>query len=468
MAQLLQDEADTSSDASSLYDEIEPLALAQLAAGNADARTQFLALLERCADAERQAAQAQDAIAAMALSVAEVGTAHAPARAIAQTASKRGAAHARTADAIAAAAAACAAMTGDEPTLDANDADAAVDAARRRLRGRGTKHEDRRVALRDAYRQRDASREVAARGCHRTDAKRARAVAAAVTALQRAERAHLAERLSAVVAADDHTATARAKRRAFAATRSSAAGARRHDAALRVLDWCDARRAERRDDVAQAPPAKAAKAVEALFDASSKVTATEYDVAAASTVYGRARRDTLAAIGAHRSTPSVESPLVAECLARLFANSVDAKDARDAAQAMALAATFCADGASTPLVEGAVFRAVWKSTRAPGAPDNSSLSHFSAMTRPSTRRKLIFTQVPRRGAGGHQSCRERRLLGRAAADGRRVRAAPDAVVRGGRVGPRAGTKGCRRRRRPRPDGALQPPRGDGALDAVAG
>jgi hypothetical protein len=123
-----------------------------------------------------------------------------------------------------------------------------------------------------------------------------------------------------------------------------------------VLDWCDARRAERRDDVAQAPPTKAAQAVEALFDASSKVLATEDDVAAASTVYGRARRDTLAAIGAHRSTPSVESPLVAECLARLFANAVDAKDARDAAQAMALAATFCAAGASTPLVEGAVFR----------------------------------------------------------------------------------------------------------------
>ena len=96
--------------------------------------------------------------------------------------------------------------------------------------------------------------------------------------------------------------------------------------------------------------------MEALFDAASKRTATEEDVAAASTVYGRARRDTLAAIGAHRSTPSVESPLVAECLARLFANSVDAKDARDAAQAMALAATFCAAGASTPLVEGAVFR----------------------------------------------------------------------------------------------------------------
>ena len=356
MAQLvLDDEANTSSDASSLYDEIDPSALAQLAAGNASARTQFLALLDRCAEAERNAAVAQDAIAVMASSVAEVGTAHAPALAIAQTASKRGAAHARTADAIAAAAAVCAAMTGDEPS-DANDADAAVDAARRRLRGRGARHEDRRVALRDAYRQRDASREAAARACHRTDAKRARAVAAAVTALQRAERAHLAERLSAVVAADDHTATARAKRRAFAETRSSAAGARRHDAALRVLDWCDARRAERRDDVAQAPPEKAAQAVEALFDASSKLVATEDDVAAASTVYGRARRDTLAAIGAHRSTPSVESPLVAECLARLFANSVDARDARDAAQAMALAATFCAAGASTPLVEGAVFR----------------------------------------------------------------------------------------------------------------
>ena len=36
MAQLvLDDEANTSSDASSLYDEIDPSALAQLAAGNA-------------------------------------------------------------------------------------------------------------------------------------------------------------------------------------------------------------------------------------------------------------------------------------------------------------------------------------------------------------------------------------------------------------------------------------------------
>ena len=107
MAQLLQDDEANTSDASSLYDEIDPSALAQLAAGNASARTQFLALLDRCAAAERDAAAAQDAIAAMASSVAEVGTAHAPARAIAQTASKRGAAHARTADAIAAAAAAC-------------------------------------------------------------------------------------------------------------------------------------------------------------------------------------------------------------------------------------------------------------------------------------------------------------------------------------------------------------------------
>ena len=43
MAQLLQDDDETS-DASSLYDEIDPSALAQLAAGNASARTQFLAL----------------------------------------------------------------------------------------------------------------------------------------------------------------------------------------------------------------------------------------------------------------------------------------------------------------------------------------------------------------------------------------------------------------------------------------
>ena len=64
MAQLLEDDA--RSDTSSLYDEIDPSALAQLAAGNADARQQFLALLDRCAAAERDAAAAQDAIAAMA------------------------------------------------------------------------------------------------------------------------------------------------------------------------------------------------------------------------------------------------------------------------------------------------------------------------------------------------------------------------------------------------------------------
>ena len=86
MAQLLQDDADDTSDASSLYDEIDPSALAQLAAGNADARAQFLALLDKCAAAERDAAVAQDAIAALASSVAEIGTAHAPAFAIAQTA----------------------------------------------------------------------------------------------------------------------------------------------------------------------------------------------------------------------------------------------------------------------------------------------------------------------------------------------------------------------------------------------
>ena len=355
MAQLL-DDASTASD-TSMYDEIDPSALAQLAEGNASARTQFLALLERCADAERQAARAQDAIAAMASTVAEVGTAHAPARAMAQTAARRAIAHERTADAIAAAAAACATMTGDEPSsalADADAADAAVENARRRLRGRGAKHEDRRVALREAYQQRDAAREAAARACHRNDSERATAVAAAVTALQRAERAHLAERLSAVVAADDHTAKARRMRRDFAEKRTSQDGARRHDAALRVLDWGDAKRAARRDDAQT--PAAASKAVEALFDASSKLVATEADVAAASTVYGRARRDTLAVISAHRATPRVESTLVGECLARLFANAVDAKDAKDAAQSMALAATFYAAGARTPIVEGAVFR----------------------------------------------------------------------------------------------------------------
>ena len=73
MAQLLDDDDADTSDASSLYDEIDPSALAQLAAGNASARTQFLALLDKCAAAERDAAAAQDAIAAMAESVAEIG-----------------------------------------------------------------------------------------------------------------------------------------------------------------------------------------------------------------------------------------------------------------------------------------------------------------------------------------------------------------------------------------------------------
>ena len=73
------------------------------------------------------------------------------------------------------------------------------------------------VALRDAYRQRDASREAAARACHRIDAS-ARGPSRGRTRRVAVE-GDLAERLSAVVAADDHTATARAKR-SLAATRS--------------------------------------------------------------------------------------------------------------------------------------------------------------------------------------------------------------------------------------------------------
>ena len=59
---------------------------------------------------------------------------------------------------------------------------------------------------------------------------------------------------------------------------------------------------------------------------------------------------------------------------------------------------------------GASLRAaVWKSTSAPGAPDNSSLSHFSAMTRPTwlgravrNRHRHAIEQASRRWRGGQR------------------------------------------------------------------
>ena len=147
---------------------------------------QFLALLDRCAAAERDAA-AQDAIAALASSVAEIADG---ARRSSHPDSIKTRRHERTADAIAAAAAVCVAMTGDETNLDANDVDAAFDAARRRLAAAAPS--TRTAASRCGTPTGSATphAKAAARACHRTDAKRARAVAAAVTALQRAERAH--------------------------------------------------------------------------------------------------------------------------------------------------------------------------------------------------------------------------------------------------------------------------------------
>ena len=65
------------------------------------------------------------------------------------------------------------------------------------------------------------------------------------------------------------------------------------------------------------------------------------------------------------------------------------------------------------------FLAVWKSTSASGAPDNSSLSHFSAMTRPSwlrraarNRHRHAIEQASRRWRGGRRddSARTRRKL----------------------------------------------------------
>ena len=64
-----------------------------------------------------------------------------------------------------------------------------------------------------------------------------------------------------------------------------------------------------------------------------------------------------------------------------------------------------------------MFTAVWKSTSASGAPDNSSLSHFSAMTRPSwlgravrNRHRHAIEQASRRWRGGRRgdSARTRR------------------------------------------------------------
>ena len=64
-----------------------------------------------------------------------------------------------------------------------------------------------------------------------------------------------------------------------------------------------------------------------------------------------------------------------------------------------------------------VLQAVWKSTSASGAPDNSSLSHFSATTRPSwlgraarNRHRHAIEQASRRWRGGRRddSARTRR------------------------------------------------------------
>ena len=65
------------------------------------------------------------------------------------------------------------------------------------------------------------------------------------------------------------------------------------------------------------------------------------------------------------------------------------------------------------------FLAVWKSTSASGAPDNSSLSHFSAMTRPCRLRRAVtkrhrhaIEQASRRWRGGRRddSARRRRKI----------------------------------------------------------
>ena len=63
---------------------------------------------------------------------------------------------------------------------------------------------------------------------------------------------------------------------------------------------------------------------------------------------------------------------------------------------LAFAGVALADGLVLAFVFGCLLdaawrrsRTVWKSTSASGAPDNSSLSHFSAMTRPSWLRRAV-------------------------------------------------------------------------------
>ena len=81
------------------------------------------------------------------------------------------------------------------------------------------------------------------------------------------------------------------------------------------------------------------------------------------------------------------------------------------------------------------YQAVWKSTSVSGAPDNSSLSHFSAMTRPSwlgraarNRHRHAIEQASRRWRGGRRddSARTRRkiLISTQAAARRQARRRP--------------------------------------------
>ena len=69
---------------------------------------------------------------------------------------------------------------------------------------------------------------------------------------------------------------------------------------------------------------------------------------------------------------------------------------------------------SAPVINAQTFHpnwleSVWKSTSAPGAPDNSSLSHFPVMTRPSwlgravrNRHRHAIEQASRRWRGGRR------------------------------------------------------------------
>ena len=68
-------------------------------------------------------------------------------------------------------------------------------------------------------------------------------------------------------------------------------------------------------------------------------------------------------------------------------------------KAVVIALALCVGGALFAVAGPGPSQPVWKSTSVSGAPDNSSLSHFSAMTRPTWRSSGEEPASPRHRAG---------------------------------------------------------------------